>query len=274
MKRISILICGIFLSLTSFGQQNEIGVFLGGGYYNGDLNPFIPFQSPHPAFGLLYRHNLNPRLSLMGSFTHGTLEGSDIKTNFIPEREGYFKTQINELAIRFEYNYLNYITGSSKSYYSTFIFGGIGAFQTADVIDLSMPFGIGFKYSIGKKWGFTIEWGMRKTMTDNIDGVPLIYEFDPLPENLFDYSQNEIDQINQKNYQTDPMGSYEEIENPINPADKRTIYNPKYSDGDQRSNSRSKDWYSFVGAAITYKFSLVSKKKCQNAEYGRKYLIK
>ena len=42
----------------------ELGVFLGGSYYIGDLNPIRHFdQFTKPAGGLVCRYNFNPRLA-------------------------------------------------------------------------------------------------------------------------------------------------------------------------------------------------------------------
>ena len=40
-------------------KTNEIGIFLGGSYYIGDLNPTGHLNSlTRPAAGLVYRHNV------------------------------------------------------------------------------------------------------------------------------------------------------------------------------------------------------------------------
>lgn len=42
-------------------RQHEIGVFLGGAYYIGDLNPSAHFKLTQPAGGLFYRFTPNYR---------------------------------------------------------------------------------------------------------------------------------------------------------------------------------------------------------------------
>ena len=42
-------------------------------------------------------------------------------------------------------------------------------------VSISIPFGIGAKYIIGRKWSIGIEYLFRKTFTDYIDGVSTVY---------------------------------------------------------------------------------------------------
>ena len=46
------------------------------------------------------------------------------------------------------------------------------------LIQVAIPFGIGFKFALSKEWIIGIEYGMRKTFTDYIDDVSKTY-FDP-----------------------------------------------------------------------------------------------
>jgi hypothetical protein len=266
MKRIVLIFLSSAFFSVAYSQMDEIGVFGGVSYYAGDLNPIVPFKMPHAAYGIVYRHNFNSRLAVLGSVTHSKLAGSDAISKFIPERDLYFSSNLNEISIRGEYNYLNFLIGSSKNYYSTFLFGGVGGFifnplakdgtplrtvftERADTTFITvngspdtlldpiyskysaaLVFGIGFKYSPLKKLGITLEWGMRKTLTDYLDDVSTTYGY-----------------IKGKNLYSDPTSNYNK--------------------GDQRGNSETNDWYSFAGVSITYKFSLESRNKCRNNEF-------
>ena len=58
-------------------RTDDIGIFLGGSFYMGDINPDKLFYNPSPAYGVKYRYNYNPMMSLSYAFTRGKLEASD-----------------------------------------------------------------------------------------------------------------------------------------------------------------------------------------------------
>ncbi|MFH1319784.1 MAG: outer membrane beta-barrel protein [Bacteroidota bacterium] len=72
---------------------------------------------------------------------------------------------------------------------------GQGFFPTRkkySLIQISVPVGIGFKYGYNRRWGVSLEYGIRKTFTDYIDDVSTTYiseqyfytEFDEEKSNL------------------------------------------------------------------------------------------
>ena len=67
-KSFCILTIALLSALTGLAQRpkpsQEVGVFLGGSYYIGDLNPTTQFdQFTQPAAGVVFRYNFNPRLA-------------------------------------------------------------------------------------------------------------------------------------------------------------------------------------------------------------------
>src|SRR3989338_4105674 len=61
-------------------SRSELGVMLGGSTYLGDLNQFIPFRQTHPAGGILYRYNVNPRMAVRVNATYGRVSASDAQS--------------------------------------------------------------------------------------------------------------------------------------------------------------------------------------------------
>jgi hypothetical protein len=203
MKYLSaiLLIC---IAMASQAQRIELGVFGGGSYYMGDLNPKRPFELTQPAFGFVYRYNFHNRIALKASLTRGKVIGDDLITKYREERAINFESNINELAAVMEFNFFEYFTGSSRSFITPYIFGGLGVFTynpkatyngetfnlakiNTEGVDYSLfesggtamavsfPFGVGLKYSVNNVIGITLEWGMRKTTTDYLDDVSTIY---------------------------------------------------------------------------------------------------
>ena len=184
--------------------SSEIGIFIGDSYYRGELNKthFTPFNL---ALGFFYRYNFDDRTALKTSFNYGTISGDDaISSNsFSQSRNFHFKSKIFELSTVFEFNFLEFSHLNDKgSPISPFIFIGLGYFYhnpqggvgpvNVDLSTLqtegrkyrkfqaSIPLGLGLKFH-EKRFGFSIEWGIRKTYTDYLDDVSAHYA---VPQNL------------------------------------------------------------------------------------------
>ncbi|HNW98451.1 MAG TPA: DUF6089 family protein [Bacteroidales bacterium] len=258
-KIIIILFCTYSFALNVSAQRNEIGILLGTTYYLGDLNPYKHFLLSKPAGGIIYRYIFNPRWALKIDGLYGNVEGDDAVAKFNEQRNLSFKSHIFEISPQLELNFLPYITGNKeKNYFTPYIFGGIAIFsfnpkaeyngtwydlkplgtegqgtsqyssvrKPYSLTNISFPFGLGFKYSIGKKVSVGLEWGLRKTITDYIDDVSTTY--------------------------ADP--AILSAENGVVAAALADKTGDSDNTGLQRGNSVTKDWYSFVGGFITFKF--------------------
>ncbi|MEZ5084036.1 MAG: DUF6089 family protein [Bacteroidales bacterium] len=268
-KYIVLLLFGL-LGLAGKGQM-EIGLFAGGSFYMGDINPSIPFLETNVAYGVAVRYNLSNRWAFRMTGLQGTITGDDNNLNFLPERSLSFKSGITELAGVMEFHFLPYFNGSLKNYWTPYIFGGAamvyhrpernerdlrdfgteGQFQSANIGEnrdeysyyvFSIPFGVGVKYSFSKRIGASIEWGMRKAFTDYLDDVSKTYYIDARPIDPGDPNFTTV-------YYSDPNMDHDALM--------------------QRGNSKSNDWYSFAGITITYFIDMRNKNKCSS--YQDKY---
>ncbi len=212
-KPFYILTIELLSALTGLAQRykpsQEIGVFLGGSYYIGDLNPMGHFnQFTKPAGGIVFRYNFNPRLSARGNVLFGAIEGDDSFSNSPAQlqRNLHFKSNISELSGQLEFNFLDYEIGNEKHGFSPYIFGGLAGFhfnpqasyngnwvdlqplgtegqglpgaaskRKYKLTQLSLPFGVGIKANLAKNIGVSVEWGMRKTFTDYLHDVSTTY---------------------------------------------------------------------------------------------------
>jgi hypothetical protein len=258
MKRSFLALLAVLACHELAAQRTEVGFFGGVSYYMGDLNPKNPFEMNKPAYGLVYRYNFHNRIALKGNLTRGKVEGNDLITGYREERALNFSSEIYELAVMMEFNFLNYFTGSEFNYVSPYIFGGIGVFmfdpkasyngvsynlrnlQTENNsysrFALAMPFGIGVKYSLYKNIGLSLEWGMRRTSTDYLDDVSTVY----------------------------PAGSTGSLQNPVPafPVDPSGLY----GEGMQRGNSKDNDWYSFAGLSVVFRINSRGNARCDEPE--------
>ena len=74
-KIIFLFILFPFFSISqSFVPYNEIGVFMGGSYYIGDLNE-VHFNLTNPATGIFYKKNIDRRFAIKSSLLYGEIRG-------------------------------------------------------------------------------------------------------------------------------------------------------------------------------------------------------
>lgn len=241
-------------------HQHEIGLFIGGSYYLGDLNPRQHFYMTRPAFGGFYRYAWDYRGAFRVGFNWGQIEGDDSQSDNADqiERNLNFKSNIQEFYGIAEFNFYDYRIGNDKHFFTLFVFAGLAGFhfnpqgnlggnswvdtrplrtegqaKPYKLWQISIPFGIGIKINVAKNIGLGIEWGPRKTFTDYLDDVS-----DKYPDL----------KTNPPNSQTGILMS------------NRTKYPWWYITGYSRGNPNTKDWYFFTGLTINIK--LVSKQPC------------
>jgi hypothetical protein len=209
MKKLILIVSSVFVwALPSVAQQSsELGIFLGGCFYLGDLNPNGFFKFLLPGGGLIYRYNINNRFSARVSGLIGNVTADDSKSNsaFQQERNLNFKSSVDEISGEMEFNFFEYEIGNSKYNFSPYIFGGLGFFRMDPkgkingqwvelqplhtegqgtqsnpsapyhLIQPCIPFGIGIKTNLSPTICLSVEWGLRKTFTGFLDDVNGVY---------------------------------------------------------------------------------------------------
>lgn len=255
-----ILLGFLLLPNVQQAQDMEVGLFGGVNYYIGDINPAKHFSQPEPAFGLIARYNPNTRWTFRASITMGKLIGNDTIVKFNESRQLAFETRVNDFSLIAEFNFFDYFTGSKRDYVTPYIFGGVSVFsfnpKHPDGTDLqsigtegqqdtdsngnrlgpapynkfsfSIPFGIGVKYSLGKRVGLAVEWRIHKTFTDYLDDVSTTYASLPVAKQKYG----------------DPGLNFDA--------------------GMKRGDESTRDWFSYAGITLTYKFDLRGKQRCDN----------
>jgi hypothetical protein len=174
-----ILILTFFLSASLSAQKKaEVGIFGGTSYYLGDINHERQFYSPSFAGGLVYRYNLDTRYALRANAFYGGLKASDkdFSDAYQQLRNASFSANLIDLSALLEFNFLSFKPSLRHFSYTTYVDAGLGAMvmlsSTYSVSNvLTIPFGVGFKIGITDRLVAGIEWNMRKTFDDNIDGV-------------------------------------------------------------------------------------------------------
>lgn len=251
---------GILVFLLSFVYQFgnsqkglELGGWVGGAIYLGDLNTNFRVTKPGFAGGLNARYNLNTRLSFKGSINYARIAATDADSDnqFELERNLAFFNDIYETEAQVEFNFFPYVHGSKDYWFTPYIFGGLSGFmhdpkRTVNGVTYSLrdfgtegqasgdeylPFsgafviGGGFKWDIGESWSMNFEVGVRKIFTDFIDDVSGAY---PDAEQLLINRDGDAVLLSSG-----------------------TALNPLITEtGRQRGNSRDNDSYNLFGVSI------------------------
>ena len=180
-----ILLLFICVSSNCLSQINEIGFFIGGVNYVGDVGTTNYIRPNNTGGTILYKYNLNPRIAIRGNFSYFNLLGNDADSeNKIRQQRGEsFKNSINEFAVGIEYNFYKYDLSSRDHISTPYILFQMAAvdyetprLQNPDSsykftrnTSVSIPFGVGFKTKIYGKIAFAIETTFRYTFTDELD---------------------------------------------------------------------------------------------------------
>ena len=222
-----------FTTMTVFSQNNEIGVFVGGSNYIGDIGPTTyihPFSynvSTNIVAGIMFRKNLNDRIALRGKLNYAKIGSSDNwpKTvEYRKKRGRYFKNIISELGLGIDFNFVEFDIYSSSLQMTPYLSTGINFFsynalhyeigeveanQYGEGSNISIPITIGYKIKPFRSIIFGLEITASQSFTDNIDG-------------------------------SYPVNQYK-------------------SSSETFGSTLSKDWYVFSGITLTYLFG---NKKC------------
>ncbi len=215
MRQLLILIF-LFNAYTTKAQYlNEIGFFVGGSNYSGDIGKETYIYPNGLAGSFIYRRNLNERIILRATFSIYTIYDDDkFSSNPVRRARAFTVTnRLNEVAMGIEFNYLSYDITSQNNAYTPYLFFEVAGFRSkvaGSVVNgktdfstktaFAIPLGIGFKSRIDRRISYSAELRTRYALSDKID-----------------YTDENIPELN--------MG-----------------------------NPNTNDWYFFTGIGLTYSF--------------------
>lgn len=201
--------CLLAIQLPLIAQQHEIGAWGGLGHSFGDINnsrESIDFAEP--AFGFFYRHNFNTRSAWYIGAAFGSTYGEDAISEdyFQQTRNLSFRSDLWEVATRWELNFFPLSRTKKDEWFSPFVFAGISlyhfnpqAYYNGQWIDLqplgtegqnfeelsgidpyyryqvAIPLGGGFKFAVSKNLTMGMEVNWHKLFTDYLDDVSAYY---------------------------------------------------------------------------------------------------
>ncbi len=275
MKNLSLLILVLFFSIKISAQyQWDFGVGLGISNYLGEIGGKEKDRRDFVAdmklaktrwnTGAFARYKWFPKVSVKAAFEYLRIEGDDkLSTN--PGRNARnfnFRNDMMDLSLTGEYFFFeNNDLGNTYRYqngFRAYVFAGIGGFysnpkanyngewvalrplQTENVkysaLGFSIPYGLGFYFTLSKKHRIGFEVNARKTFTDYLDDISTQFADpstqDPLAAALASRTNEltDVDPALAKNY----------------------IYNVVDNPGNKRGDPSHKDQYMTMQVSYSY----------------------
>lgn len=186
MKRLLYIFTLLTISFSAKAQINELGLFVGGANYIGEVGPTNYIAPKNLAVGILYKWNRSPRHSWRASFTYGKLSSDDADSD-VPGRKqrGYsFENSVKELSLGLEFNFFDFNLHDDEFKWTPYIYSGLSyAFYDelyrgsdnkgkdySNGSTLAIPMTVGIKAQVTRDFILGLEAGARYTFSDNLDG--------------------------------------------------------------------------------------------------------
>lgn len=166
-------------------QIHEIGLFVGGSNYIGDVGATTYISPNQLALGILYKWNKNPRLAYRFSLNGAYYKANDLDSDD-PSRNqrGYrFKNSIKEVSLGLEFNFFDFNLHDIERKYTPYVHSGLNYLRFRDsylksnniimeerIGALAIPMTLGIKSNVLPHVILALEVGARYTLTDNLDG--------------------------------------------------------------------------------------------------------
>ncbi len=186
MKKLTVLFALILSTNIGHAQINELGLYLGGTNFIGDIGATNYINPKKVAFGVIYKWNINSRYALRGSIIHGKLQASDFDSDSSArvQRGFTFDNDVTEFSTGIEFNFFDFDLHQERPVATPYVSLGLGIFfydglfydtagtqlSTDNEMALNIPMIVGFKTNITPKFVLGAEIGARYTFTDGIDG--------------------------------------------------------------------------------------------------------
>ena len=169
---------GSMLKAQELEYALELGAMAGPSFYMGDANLNGFYKNITMAGGAMGRYNINPRMALKFDIGYGSVKGNglDGKNKYPnhPEIKWDFNNSLVDVGCQYDLSFWGY--GMGKSYkghrrLTPYIQAGMGFTYCNKALTMNIPLGIGVKYKFRPRWNVGIDWSMRFSMSDKLDGI-------------------------------------------------------------------------------------------------------
>ncbi len=193
-KNIFLLLFVLFVQM-SYAQTHEVGLSVGAMNYKGELATSGNLAYPKLGYEAFYRINATRASSWKFQAVYGQIAQDDANNgDLLAKMRGHkFETDIFELSVQWEYNFLNFRRetkrlNESRQNITPYFFCGLGYMlftpkynqqanynkQTAVI-----PIGVGIKYALTEHLNLGLAIGARATFTDQLDDMGVQVTKDP-----------------------------------------------------------------------------------------------
>lgn len=182
MERFYSLIAALLIAAGAHAQDleyaMELGIMAGPNFYMGDANMNGFYKNTTMGAGLMGRYNINPRMALKFDIAYAKIKGDATKEKNVypelPEQEWAFDNPLVDVGAQYELNFWGYGTGSGYKGHKRlvpYIQMGLGFTYCDNALAMNIPIGAGIKYKLKPRWNIGLDWSMRFTMSDKLDGI-------------------------------------------------------------------------------------------------------
>lgn len=192
MRYLTPLVIMLFFAVDSSSQTYEIGPYVGGANYIGDIGPTTYVNPNTLLVGGVFKWNRSPRHAFRLSILHAEIrsDDADSEVGLRKERGLSFENSVTEISLGLEYTFWEYDLHSFRPQFTPYLYTGVGFFHSNGLVwerlpdgtpvnvvetnddnwDFSIPLILGVKGSISDHWVLALEAGPRYTFTDELDG--------------------------------------------------------------------------------------------------------
>jgi hypothetical protein len=182
MARLYSIVAALLLALTTGAQELEYAMELGAmggiGFYMGDANTGGFYKNVTMAGGAMGRYNINPRMALKFDIAYGSVKGNAANgKNKFPAQEGQkwdFNNPLVDVGCQYEMSFWGYGTGTGYKGHkrlTPYIQMGLGFTACKKEFTMNIPIGFGIKYKVRPRLNIGLDWTMRFTLSDKLDGI-------------------------------------------------------------------------------------------------------
>jgi hypothetical protein len=195
MRYLTTIILFILTIQISHSQTHELGIFVGGSNFIGDVGATTYISPNQLAIGGLYKWNRSPRHSFRFSLLYTNLEINDLKSDDPKRQERGYKLNnpIIEASVGLEFTFIEFdlhddttqwtpylYSGVTVAYHDNYYFTKNGELQSENTNSFAygIPMTLGIKVRFMDNIVLGAEIGARYTFTDEIDGSAPDYDND------------------------------------------------------------------------------------------------
>lgn len=185
MKYLTLVAAFLFCTAYTQAQTYEIGAFLGGSNYVGDIGPTIYVNPNSVAAGFVFKWNRSKRHAFRFSLMYTDLKSDDANA-YVGKRiqRGYsFENNLTEASLGIEYAFWEWDLHSYKPQIVPYLYTGLTLYhanslrrengvleKVGETWNFSIPLVLGVKGTLSNHLVLAFEVGPRYTFSDNLDG--------------------------------------------------------------------------------------------------------